>query len=101
MTKAELISEVAIATGYDKATVSVIAEALLSSVKVNMSKGKNVYIRTFGSFVLRGRKEKVARDITKRTSVYVPAHSVPVFKPAAEFREMVHATKPKKKATAK
>jgi len=97
MTKAELISEVAIATGYDKTTVSVITEALLKGIKENLGKGKNVYIRTFGSFNLRARKEKVARNITKRTSVYVPAHCVPVFKPGAEFREAVHDVKLKKK----
>ena len=96
MTKAELISEVALATGYDKATVSVITEALMKGVKENMGKGKEVYLRQFGSFTLRARKEKVARNITKRTSVYVPAHCVPVFKPGAEFKEAVEKTKPKK-----
>ena len=97
MIKAELISEVALATGYDKATVSVITEALMKGIKENMGKGKEVYLRQFGSFTLRARKEKVARNITKRTSVYVPAHCVPVFKPGAEFKEAVHDVKLKKK----
>ncbi len=96
MTKAELISEVAIATGYDKATVSVITEAIMAGIKANLGKGKEVYLRQFGSFTLRARKEKIARNITKRTSVYVPAHCVPVFKPGAEFREAVHDVKIKK-----
>ncbi len=97
MTKAELISEVAIATGYDKATVSVITEAIMKGIKENMGKGKEVYLRQFGSFTLHTRKERIARNITKRTSVYVPAHCVPVFKPGAEFREAVHDVKLKKK----
>jgi len=97
MTKAELVSEIALATGYDKATVSVIVEGMMENVKENLAKGKNVYLRGFGSFIVKSRKEKMARNITARTSVFVPAHCVPDFKPAAEFCERVHDLKVAKK----
>jgi DNA-binding protein HU-beta len=93
MTKAELITEIALNTGYDKKTISVITEALMDKIKSNMAKGKNVYMRGFGSFVVKPRKEKIARNITKRTTVYVPAHCVPSFKPAKEFNDAVHDLK--------
>jgi DNA-binding protein HU-beta len=98
MTKAELITEIALSTGYDKNSVAVIVEAFMEGVKKSMARGKNVYMRGFGSFVLKSRKEKMARNITKRTTVYVPAHCVPDFKPAAEFKACVHDAKPVKKA---
>ena len=97
MRKSELISEIALSTGYDKKTVSVIVEGVMEGIKENMSRGKNVYLRGFGSFVVKARKERMARDISARTSVFVPAHSVPVFKPAAEFNAAVHDLKPGKK----
>ncbi len=96
MTKAELISEIALTTGYDKKTVSTIIEKFTDGIKSNMSRGKEVYIRGFGSFITKDRKERIARNITARTSVYVPAHSVPVFKPAQEFKDCVHNLKNKK-----
>jgi len=98
MRKAELISEVALATGYDKKTVTLITEGLMAGIKRNMAKGEEVYLRGFGSFVLKARKERMARDITARTSVFVPAHCVPDFKPAAEFCDAVHDLKLAKKA---
>ena len=87
-------------TVYDKDTVSVIAESFMEGIKKNLGSGKNVYLRGFGSFVVKARKEKIARNISKRTTVYVPAHCVPDFRPAAEFKECVHDIKPvvKKKA---
>ena len=96
MTKAELVSEIALKTGYDKTTISVIAEAFMSGIKSNMAKGENVYLRGFGSFIVKPRKEKIARNITKRSTVYVPAHCVPSFKPGAEFNKAVHDLKLKK-----
>ena len=93
MTKAELITEIAISTGFDKTTISAIVESYMSHV---------VYLRGFGTFELKERKEKVARNITKRSTVVVPAHSVPAFKPAKEFKAAVEAVKPgAKKATKK
>ena len=97
MTKAELVSEISLSTGYDRKTVQVIAESMIKEIKAGMAKGKNVYLRGFGSFVVKPRKEKVARNITKRTSVYVPAHCVPSFRPAKEFNEAVYGVKLPKK----
>ena len=96
MTKADLISQIALKTGYDKTTISVVAEAFMSGIKSNMSKGENVYLRGFGSFIVKPRKEKIARNITKRSTVYVPAHCVPSFKPGKEFNQAVHDVKIKK-----
>ena len=85
MTKAELISEIAIATGYDKTTIGIIVESMMANVKKNVAAGENVYLRGFGSFVTKVRAAKVARNISKKISVQVPAHKIPAFKPAAEF----------------
>jgi DNA-binding protein HU-beta len=89
MTKADIINELATSTGYDKKTVGVIVEAFTESVKNNLINGENVYIRGFGSFITKTRAAKVARNILKQTSVAVPAHKIPAFKPAAEFKAAV------------
>ena len=86
MTKAELINEMAITTGYDKKTISVVVESFMENVKSNLADGENVYLRGFGSFITKTRKAKVARNITQQTSVFVPEHKVPYFKPAKEFK---------------
>ena len=97
MTKAELISEVAVATGYDKATVGVVIESLMDSIKKNLSRGESVYLRGFGSFTTKTRKAKIARNITMNTSVPVPEHQIASFKPAAEFAAAVRNVKKNKK----
>jgi len=89
MTKAELINELAISTGYDKKTISLIVEGFMEQVKNNVANGENVYLRGFGSFVTKTRAAKVARNISKNTSVQVPAHDIPYFKPADEFTALV------------
>ncbi len=97
MTKAELVSELAMTTGYDKTTVGVIVEALMESVKKNMSRGESVYLRGFGTFTTKTRKAKIARNITLNTSVPVPEHQIASFKPAAEFAAAVRNVKKNKK----
>ena len=89
MTKAELVNAIAIQTGYDKATSLNVVESMMSNVKKNLYQGENVYLRGFGSFITKVRKQKVARDITKKTSVMVPEHKIPAFKPAREFMNAV------------
>jgi len=89
MTKAELVNAIAIQTGYDKATILNVVESMMSNVKKNLYQGENVYLRGFGSFITKVRKQKVARDITKKTSVMVPEHKIPAFKPAREFMNAV------------
>ena len=89
MTKADLINEIAIQTGYDKTTIGIVVESMMATVKKNVSAGENVYLRGFGSFITRIRAAKVARNISKKISVQVPAHKIPSFKPAAEFMKDV------------
>jgi len=93
MTKAELINEISIKTGYDKKTIGLIVESFTEGVKNNLIKGENVYIRGFGSFITKTRAAKIARDILKETTIAVPAHKIPAFKPAAEFKEAIRNAK--------
>lgn len=89
MTKAEVIVEIAQKTGMDKAYVASALEAFFSVVKNSLAKGENVYVRGFGSFVVKHRKEKVGRIISQNKSIVIPAHNVPSFKPAKVFVEKV------------
>ena len=85
MTKAELCKKISDQTGCDMQSVSAIVESLMVSVKASLEKGENVYLRGFGSFILKKRAEKTARNISKNTTVIIPAHDIPAFKPAKEF----------------
>jgi DNA-binding protein HU-beta len=96
MTKADLINEIAIASGYDKKTITVIVENFMDGVKKNLSKGENVYLRGFGSFILKTRAAKIARNISSSTSIKVPEHSIVSFKAAAELATEVRNVKAKK-----
>ncbi|MBY0243846.1 MAG: integration host factor subunit beta [Sphingobacteriaceae bacterium] len=89
MTKAEVISEIASKTGVEKVDVQEAIEAFFKVVKNNMIAGENVYIRGFGSFVVKKRAEKTARNISKNTAIIIPEHYVPSFKPAKVFSEKV------------
>ena len=95
MTKAQLVNEIAIATGYDKRTINLIIDGFTGGIKKSLSKGENVYMRGFGSFILKTRKAKIARNILSKTSVKVPEHTIPQFKPASEFKEVVRTVKSK------
>lgn len=85
MTKAELVNQVALKTGYDKTTILNVIEAAMADIKKSVADGENVYLRGFGSFITKVRAEKVARNITKNTSMVVPEHKIPAFKPGREF----------------
>ena len=85
MTKAEIVNEVAKATGIEKATVQIVVESFMESVKTSLSKGNPVYLRGFGSFIIKQRAEKTARDIHKEKTIIIPAHDIPAFKPAKTF----------------
>jgi len=89
MTKAELVSEIANRTGVEKVTVLNTVETFMEVMKDTMSKGENVYLRGFGSFILKRRAEKIGRNITKNTSIKIPAHYIPAFKPAKPFSNEV------------
>ncbi len=89
MTKADIINEIADATGVEKNEVSRTVEAFMSSVKNSMAKGENVYLRGFGSFIVKKRAEKTGRNISKNTTIIIPAHNIPSFKPAKVFVDLV------------
>lgn len=85
MTKAEIIESIVASTGIEKPTVTATVEAIMESIKQNMVKGDNIYLRGFGTFLLKKRAAKTGRNISKGTSVKIPAHMIPAFKPAREF----------------
>ena len=89
MTKADIVNEISKKTGVDKATVLVTVEAFMSAVKDSLSNGKNVYLRGFGSFILKRRAPKTARNSTKNTTIIIPEHNIPAFKPAKIFGNLV------------
>lgn len=89
MTKAEIVNEIAKTTGIDKASVLATVESLMDVIKASLANGENVYLRGFGSFIVKQRAEKTARNISKNTSLIVPAHNIPAFKPCPEFKESV------------
>ena len=89
MTKAEIVNEIANTTGIDKVAVSGVIESFMDTVKSSMIKGESIYLRGFGSFILKTRADKVGRNISKNTTVNIPAHNIPAFKPCKEFVEEV------------
>jgi DNA-binding protein HU-beta len=89
MTKAEIAKEIAKSTGIDYSSVINVIEQFMSVVKDSLAHGENVFLRGFGSFVTKERAEKVGRNITANTSVVIPAHKVPSFKPSDEFKNSV------------
>jgi DNA-binding protein HU-beta len=85
MTKADIVNEIAKSTGLDKADVLKTVETFMEAVKNSLAKNENVYLRGFGSFVVKQRAEKTARNISKNTTIIIPAHNIPSFKPAKTF----------------
>ena len=98
MTKAEIVNEVAKATGIEKVAVQTVVEATMESIKGSLIKGNPVYLRGFGSFIIKHRAQKAARNITKQTTMTIPAHDIPAFKPSKSFAAAVkESVKPKSK----
>ncbi|MGB0390655.1 MAG: HU family DNA-binding protein [Salibacteraceae bacterium] len=85
MTKADIVSQVSDKTGIEKAQVLATVEAYMDAVKDALSEGENVYFRGFGSFIVKKRAEKTGRNISKNTTIIIPAHNIPAFKPAKTF----------------
>ena len=85
MTKAELVNTIVLETGINKKDVLAIVESLMAEVKNALEREEPVFLRGFGSFIIKHRAEKTARNITKNTTLIVPAHNIPAFKPAKEF----------------
>lgn len=90
MTKADIVTEISRSTGLEKTAVLTVVEEFMKVVKETMADGNNVYLRGFGSFVVKTRKEKTARNISKNTSIKIPEHKVPAFKPSKVFLEEIH-----------
>lgn len=89
MTKADIVNEVAKATGIEKIAVQNVVECFMESVKSSLANEENVYLRGFGSFIVKERAEKTARNISKNTTIVIPAHNIPAFKPAKVFMNKV------------
>lgn len=89
MTKADIVARIAQQTGVEKAVAMTVVEAFMETVKDSMVAGNEVFLRRFGSFTIKKRAKKVARNISKNTTIVIPAHSVPAFKPAKTFLEAV------------
>ena len=88
MTKADIINEISQATGIQKRDVSVVVESFMETVKNSLLDHKeNVYLRGFGSFIIKHRAAKTARNILKNTTLTIEAHDLPSFKPAKSFIE--------------
>ncbi len=85
MTKAEIVAEVASKTGIEKVAVQATIEAFMESVKSSMVNGENVFFRGFGSFIIKKRAQKTGRNISKNTTIIIPEHNIPAFKPAKTF----------------
>ena len=85
MTKADIVNEIAKNTGVDKASVLATVESFMEVVKGSLANKENVYLRGFGSFIVKKRAEKTARNISKNTTIIIPAHNIPAFKPAKTF----------------
>jgi len=85
MTKADIVNEISRNTGIEKVTVLKAVESFMSTVNDSLVDGTNVYLRGFGTFEVKTRAEKTARNISKNTSIIIPAHNIPVFKPAKTF----------------
>lgn len=89
MTKAEIVTEIAKSIGIEKNAVLTVVEQFMNVVKDSLAHGENVYLRGFGSFIVKQRAEKTARNISKNTTLIVPAHNIPAFKPAEAFKQEV------------
>lgn len=91
MTKADIVNDISDKTGIEKIDVQTTVEAFMSAIKKSLEGGENVYLRGFGSFVVKKRAKKTGRNILKNTTIEIPAHSIPAFKPAKSFTDGVKA----------
>ena len=89
MTKAEIVAVISSKTGIEKGAVQKVVENFMEVVKASMANGDNVYLRGFGSFIIKHRAQKAARNITRKTTMVIPAHNIPAFKPAKTFMNAV------------
>lgn len=93
MTKADIVNEISKKTGVDKASVLATVESFMEVVKDSLANNENVYLRGFGSFIVKRRAQKTARNISKNTTIIIPEHNIPAFKPAKTFVAQVKEAK--------
>lgn len=89
MTKADIVSQISKETGIDKTTALTVVESFMEQVKDALGNDENVYLRGFGSFILKKRARKTARNITQNTTMIIPEHNIPAFKPAKVFFDAI------------
>ncbi len=89
MTKADIVTKISDKTGMERADVQATVEAFMKEVRSSLETGDNVYLRGFGSFIIKKRAEKTGRNISKNTTIIIPAHNIPSFKPAKTFVDAV------------
>ncbi|WP_415373063.1 HU family DNA-binding protein [Patiriisocius sp. Uisw_047] len=89
MTKADIVAKISERLGMEKGDVQATVETFMEEVKTSLQGGDNVYLRGFGSFIIKTRAEKTGRNISKNTTIKIPAHNIPAFKPAKVFVEGV------------
>ena len=89
MTKADIVSNIVDETGLERVEALKAVEAFMTTIKSSLTSGQNVYLRGFGSFIVKERAEKTGRNISKNTAIIIPAHNIPSFKPAKTFVEDV------------
>jgi DNA-binding protein HU-beta len=91
MTKAKLVNTISNKLGMEKSETQKVIEAFMQEIRTSMYNGDNVYLRGFGTFVIKKRAEKTGRNISKNTSIKIPAHNIPAFKPSKTFSDRVKA----------
>ena len=89
MTKADIVNKISAKTGIEKLAVQTTVEEFMKAVRKSLEEGQNVYLRGFGSFVVKKRAQKTGRNISKNTTIIIPAHNIPSFKPSKSFVEKV------------
>ncbi|MBQ4916981.1 MAG: HU family DNA-binding protein [Muribaculaceae bacterium] len=89
MTKADIVNEISKSTGIDKSSVLTTVEKFMEIVKDSLANNEDVFLRGFGSFIVKTRSQKTARNISKGTTIIIPEHNIPAFKPAKVFMEQV------------
>lgn len=94
MTKADIVKNISDKTGMDKSDVQMISEKFMNEVKNSLKNNENVYLRGFGSFIVKTRAEKTGRNISKNIAVVIPAHNIPAFKPSKTFVNSVKQNVP-------
>lgn len=89
MTKVEIVNQIARETGVEATTVSAVVEGFMEEVRAAQIRKENVFLRGFGTFLIKHRKEKTARNISKNTTIVIPAHDIPAFKASPDFSRLL------------